>query len=315
MGDLSRKDAESAAPARAIIGNMTPESLSMRSKRVLCLSQHGFHAMHYTDWGDPRSPRTAICVHGLTRNGRDFDRLAAALSARWRVACPDVVGRGRSDWLAVPAAYNYPQYCADMAVLIARLDVEAVDWVGTSMGGLIGLMLAAQPGSPIRRLVLNDVGPFLAKAALQRIATYVGQRPTFATLDALEAYLRQVYAPFGPMPDTEWRHIAEHSHRRLPDGRLALHHDPKIAENAQAAADRDVDLWALWDRITCPVLVIRGAESDLLSAEVAAEMTRRGPKARLVELPGVGHAPALRSDAEIALVQDFLGQTFPGVAT
>jgi pimeloyl-ACP methyl ester carboxylesterase len=278
----------------------------MKSHRVLCLNPFGFHGMHYTEWGDRSAERTAICVHGLTRNARDFDPLAAALSARYRVACPDIAGRGQSDWLPVASAYSYPQYCADMTVLIGRLETESVDWVGTSMGGLIGMMMAAHPNSPVRRLVMNDVGPFIAKAALQRIATYVGQRPHFKSLAALDAYLRQVYAPFGKLTDEDWRAMAEHSQRPAPDGGIVLHHDPRIAENAQAGSQQDIDLWALWDKITCPVLLIRGAQSDLLSKETAAEMTRRGPRARLVEIDGAGHAPALRSAEQIALIQDFL---------
>ncbi len=279
----------------------------MQSKRVLCLNPFGFHNTHYTEWGDGSAGRTAICVHGLTRNARDFDPLAAALSDRWRVACADIAGRGQSDWLPVASAYNYPQYCADMTVLIARLGTETVDWVGTSMGGLIGMMMAAHPNTPVRRLVLNDVGPFIAKAALQRIATYVGQRPHFKSPSALEAYLRQVYAPFGKLTDEDWRSMAEHSQRAAPDGGILLHHDPKIAENAQAGAGQDIDLWALWDKIACPVLLIRGAQSDLLSRSTAEEMTLRGPRARLVEIADAGHAPALRSAEQIALIRDFLG--------
>jgi pimeloyl-ACP methyl ester carboxylesterase len=278
----------------------------MRSQRVLCLNPFGFHRMHYMEWGDRGAGRTAVCVHGLTRNGRDFDPLAAALSARYRVACPDMAGRGQSDWLPAASAYSYPQYCADMTVLIGRLETESVDWVGTSMGGLIGLMMAAHPDTPVRRLVLNDVGPFIARPALQRIATYVGQRPHFKSVAALEAYLRQVYAPFGQLTDEDWRALAEHSQRTAPDGGILLHHDPKIAENAQAGANQDVDLWALWDRITCPVLLIRGAQSDLLSKETALEMTRRGPRARLVEIADAGHAPALRAADQISLIRDFL---------
>jgi pimeloyl-ACP methyl ester carboxylesterase len=278
----------------------------MQSKRVLCLNPFGFHNTHYTEWGDRSAGRTAICVHGLTRNARDFDPLAAALSPKFRVACPDIAGRGRSDWLPVASAYSYPQYCADMTVLIGRLEAASVDWVGTSMGGLIGLMMAAHANSPIRRLVLNDVGPFIAKSALQRIATYVGQRPQFKSLPALEAYLRQVYAPFGRLTDEDWRAMAEHSQRAAPDGGIVLHHDPKIAENAQAGANQDIDLWALWDKIACPVLLIRGAQSDLLSKETAEEMTRRGPRARLVEIEDAGHAPALRSAEQIALIRGFL---------
>ncbi len=170
--------------------------------------------MAYAEWGAAEAARVVLCVHGLTRSGRDFDRLAAALAASGcRVVCPDVVGRGSSDWLEDPAGYAYPQYLADMTALIARLDVEAVDWVGTSMGGLIGMMLAAQPGTPIRRLVINDIGPFIPKAALARIGDYLGQDQSFADLEAAEAHLRTVHAPFGPLTDAQWEHLTLHSVR------------------------------------------------------------------------------------------------------
>ncbi|SMH60004.1 alpha/beta fold hydrolase [Azospirillum agricola] len=284
--------------------------MPMSERSFLGLSAAGFHRVAYTQWGRDDAARTVVCVHGLTRNGRDFDHLALALADRRRVACPDVVGRGRSGWLPVPSLYGYPQYCADMAGLIARLGVEEVDWVGTSMGGLIGMTLAAQPNSPIRRLVINDVGPFIAKAGLQRIADYVGKDPVFEDLPAVESYLRFVLMGFGRLSDACWRHMAEHSARRRPDGRYGLAYDPGIAEAFKNQPMNDVDLWALWDRIQCPVLVLRGADSDLLTAGTAEEMTRRGPGAgpgvRVVEFAHTGHAPALMSEDQIAVVRDFL---------
>lgn len=280
--------------------------MPMSERRVLGLSALGFHAMAYTQWGRDDAPGTVVCVHGLTRNGRDFDHLALDLADARRVVCPDVVGRGRSDRLANPDLYGYAQYMADMTALIARLDVGAVDWVGTSMGGLIGMMLAAQPQSPIRRLVINDAGPFIPKAALERIAGYVGKDPVFDDIRGVEAYLRLVLAGFGRLSDEEWRHMAEHSSRRLPDGRFALAYDPGIGKPFTTLALNDLDLWPLWDRITCPVLVLRGADSDLLLPETAAEMTRRGPRARLVEVPHCGHAPSLMAPEQIAVVRGFL---------
>lgn len=281
-------------------------AVPMSERSFLGLSAAGFHKVAYTQWGRDDAPRTAVCVHGLTRNGRDFDALALDLADRWRVACPDVVGRGRSGWLANPALYGYPQYCADMAALVARLGVETVDWVGTSMGGLIGMMLAAQPNSPIRRLVINDVGPFVSKVGLQRIADYVGKDPVFEDIAAVESYLRFVLMGFGRLPDEAWRHMAEHSARPRPDGRWGLAYDPGIAEAFKAQPMQDVDLWAFWDRIQCPVLVLRGATSDILLRETAEEMTRRGPKARLVEFANTGHAPALMTEDQIAAVRGFL---------
>lgn len=278
----------------------------MRQRFFQGLSPAGFHRVAYWEHGPADAARTVVCVHGLTRNGRDFDFLAGRLAGLGhRVACPDVVGRGASDWLADPAHYALPQYCADMAALLARLDVETVDWVGTSMGGLIGMLLAAMPGTPIRRLVLNDVGPFVPGAGLAAIAAGLKDR-AFDDLDALEAHLRRVAAGFGPLTDAQWRHLARHGWRRLPDGRLARNHDPAIAAPLRAAPPADVDLWPVYDAVRCPVLVIRGADSDVLTAETAAEMTVRGPRAEGVTLSGIGHAPALMADDQIALVRDFL---------
>lgn len=277
----------------------------MKTESVLGLGPHGFHRIAYTEWGEALAPRTLICVHGLTRNGRDFDRLAANLAERWRVFCPDVPGRGRSDWLP-PEDYNYPQYLADMGALIARTGAKEIDWIGTSMGGIIGMHLAAQPNSPIRRLVLNDVGPFVPKAALLRMAEYVGKDPRFATLDELVGYLRKLYAPIGPLSDQDWRHLALQGYRRLEGGGFGLAYDPAIALPLQANSVKDIDLWSVWDAIPCPVLVLRGGESDLLLAKTVAEMQKRGPTVKLVEIPGVGHAPALMAENWIAVVRDWL---------
>jgi len=279
--------------------------MPMTIETISCLGSHGFHHLAYTEWAGPPGARTVLCVHGLTRNGRDFDALAATLSRRFRIVCPDVAGRGKSDWLSHPEDYGYPLYLSDMAALIARLGVAEIDWVGTSMGGLIGMMMAAQPGTPIRRLIVNDIGPLIAVEGLQRIATYVGADPVFGDLGELEAYLRAVSASFGTLSDAQWRHMAEHGARRRPDGTLGRAYDPAIAE-AFKAVKGDIDLWPVWDAIRCPTLVLRGAESDLLRAVDAAAMTRRGPKARIVELPGIGHAPSLMTDEQIAIVEDFL---------
>ena len=282
-----------------------------RMADLLGLSPGGFHRLVYVEWGDPKAPAT-ICVHGLTRNGRDFDRLAAALVASGRrVVCPDVVGRGLSDWLGDPAHYGYPQYLADMTALIARLDTGPIDWVGTSMGGLIGLLLAAQPKTPIRRMVINDIGPFVPRAALARIATYVGETPTFRDEVEVEAYLRRIHAPFGPLADEDWRHLARHAIRAGSEGHLELHYDPAIARAFTEAPLADIDLWEAWDRISCPVLTLRGSQSDLLLAETAAEMGRRGPRAALYEIAGVGHAPMLMAPEHIALVRDWLSTASP----
>jgi pimeloyl-ACP methyl ester carboxylesterase len=246
-----------------------------------------------------------ICVHGLTRNGRDFDALAQALAPDFRVLCPDIAGRGQSDWLAHAQDYGYPLYLADMAALIARSGAGQVHWVGTSMGGLIGMMLAAQPQSPLARLVVNDVGPLVQKVALERLAQYVGKAGSFPDEAALEAYLRAVHAPFGPLTGEQWRHLARHSSRRNADGSLSLSYDPAIAAGFSGVRD-DIVLWPVWDAICCPTLVLRGAQSDLLLRETAAEMTQRGPRAQLREFDGIGHAPALMSEDQIEAVRVFL---------
>ena len=286
--------------------------MSPRLRSLPVLSPSGFVRLAWAEWGDEGAARTVLCVHGLTRNGRDFDVLAAALAeAGWRVVAPDVPGRGRSDWLRRPEDYGYPFYLAALAALIGRLAVDSVDWVGTSMGGLIGMMLAAQPGTPLRRLVLNDVGPFLPPAALERIGAYVGLDPRFQTLDALEAYLRRVHAPFGALTDAQWRHLAEHSARPAEQGRLRLHYDPAIAQAFKTVPPEGVVLWPVWEAVACPTLVIRGAASDLLAEETAEEMTRRGAAASrgLVSLRTIGdagHAPALMAADQIAIVREFL---------
>jgi pimeloyl-ACP methyl ester carboxylesterase len=279
--------------------------MTMTTHTLSCLGPHGFHRVAYVEWAGPPGAPSVLCVHGLTRNGRDFDELAVALARRFRVVCPDVVGRGGSEFLAHAGDYGYPLYLADMTALIARLDVGEVDLVGTSMGGLIGMMLAAQPGTPIRRLVVNDIGPLIAKEGLLRIASYVGADPVFADLAELEAYLREVSASFGTLSDAQWRHLAEHGARRRPDGTLGRAYDPAIAEAFKTVKD-DIDLWPVWDAIRCPTLILRGAQSDLLRSADAAAMTARGPRARLVEFPGIGHAPALMAEDQIAAIEDFL---------
>ncbi len=268
------------------------------------------HSMGYTEWGAADNPRALICVHGLTRLGRDFDRLARAMAPEYRVVCPDVVGRGRSDFLRDPMHYVVPQYVADMVTLIARLDVEHVDWVGTSMGGLIGIGLAGQINSPIRKLVINDVGPRLNAAAVARIGDYVGAPISFTSVEQAVDYISTIEAPFGLTRRQDWRELVEPGLKR--DGeRWTLHYDPQIAVPFKASTPErtksdEANLWSLYDTIRCPTLVIRGANSDLLSRETLQEMATRGPKARTREISGVGHAPTLMHDAEIAIVREFL---------
>ena len=278
----------------------------MRYGSYLSLNSNGFHRVAYTQWGDSDNPRVLVCVHALTRNGRDFDTLAAALAGDYRVVCPDVVGRGASDWLTDKSDYGYPQYLSDMAALVAHLNADSVHWVGTSMGGLIGMLLAALPGSPVTRMVMNDVGPLIPKAALERIAGYVGDDPHFSDLQELDEYLREIYAPFGPFTDEQWQGLVRSSARALDNAKIGLAYDPGIAEPLKAMPKEDVDLWSTWSKVPCPVLVIRGEQSDLLLADTAEQMTTSGPGAELAVLAGMGHAPTLMSEDQIALVSDWL---------
>lgn len=283
--------------------------MSPRLHAFAALGPHGFTRVAYAEWGPAEAARTVLCVHGLTRNGRDFDALAEALASDGvRVVAPDIPGRGRSAWLSDAVDYGYPFYVGVMASLIARLRVERLDWVGTSMGGLIGMMLAAQKNTPVRRLVLNDVGAFIPKAAIARIATYVGDDPLFDDLAATEAYLRRRHAPFGPLTDAQWRHMARHSTRPSPDGKLRLHYDPAIAAAFTGKEPDDVALWPIWELVTCPTLILRGGQSDLLLPETVAEMRTRGAagKVETAEIAGCGHAPALMAPDQIALVSRFL---------
>jgi pimeloyl-ACP methyl ester carboxylesterase len=281
----------------------------MRENMVPYLSPHGFYRLAYFVCGDAANGNVALCVHGLTRRGRDFDFLAQALEGRYRVLCPDMPGRGKSDWLDDKNDYDYLTYMAAAAALIARSGAAQVDWIGTSMGGLIGMMVAAQPNSPIRKLVINDVGPFLPKAALERIGSYVGTDPRYDSLAALEKKLREDSAPFGALTEAQWHFLAEHYARQLPDGQWTSHYDPDIAVNIRKALPaQDVNLWPIWQQIKCPVLILRGAKSDLLTPETAKKMCERPFPTQIVEVEGVGHAPALLSDEQIGIVKRWILQ-------
>lgn len=281
--------------------------MAVRQRNVQCISASGLHRMTYTEWGESDNPRVLLCVHGLTRSGRDFDFLAQEMASHYRVVCPDVVGRGQSAWLKDPAGYDIPQYLADMVTLIARLDVTTVHWLGTSMGGIIGMVLASMENSPVTKLVVNDVGPLLTSDSVKRIADYVGLDPTWASFDEALAYVRQISAPFGPLSDEQWHFLTQHTVRKRTDGRWGFAYDPRIADPFKANfAGRDIDLWPYYDRITCPALVLRGAHSDILAPETWRQMGERGPRAQLAEVAGVGHAPMFLSEDQVSIVRDFL---------
>ncbi len=283
--------------------------------------------MAYWQWGDPQAEHLVLCVHGLSRQGRDFDVLAQALCARaphpLRVVCPDVAGRGHSDGLPDPMAYQLPTYAGDMLALVAQLHAQAPvaqwDWVGTSMGGLIGILLAGQTALqqasptwvPITRLVLNDVGPVVAWRFIERLRTYIGQTGHFDTLQAGADHLRRISPGFGPHTDAQWLALSTPMFKPLPQGGWTLHYDPALAKpvhalTPEAAQHGEALLWQLYDQISAPTLLLRGAESDLLTPEVAQAMQQRGPRAQRVDLPGVGHAPTLVADDQVAAVASFL---------
>jgi pimeloyl-ACP methyl ester carboxylesterase len=249
-----------------------------------------------------------VCVHGLTGSGRDFDELALALvAAGYRVVCPDLAGRGRSDRLLDAEGYALGQYVADVDHVLGSLALGDVVWIGTSLGGLIGMAMAGRPATRIQRLVLNDVGAFVAAEALGRIGQHLGNDPWFADLRAAEAHVRTTRPGAGDLTDAQWRSLSARSVRAAEDGGYRLLYDPRIAIRYRRSATRDVDFWDTWDRITCPVLVLRGVDSDFLDPEVARAMTRRGPRAALVELPGRGHPPPLLDPSDHAPILDWLG--------
>ena len=280
--------------------------MDCRAHRLRYAAADGFHDLAWTHWGAPDLDQRVICVHGLTRTGRDFDTLAQHLVLHgWQVICPDLPGRGRSDRLADPALYAAPTYLSVLSHLLGALDWRRCAWVGTSLGGILGMMMAALPGTPVQRLVLNDIGAQVPQDAIQRISAYVGRDMVFADLAALEARLREVHAGFGALSDAEWRRMAELSSVRLADGRQALHYDPAIAESFGRLAAGDLDLSALWGAVSCPTLILRGAHSDVLPAEVAAAMGARAG-VELDTVPGCGHAPALLAFEQVARVAAFL---------
>ncbi|BCF87973.1 MULTISPECIES: alpha/beta fold hydrolase [Paraburkholderia] len=280
-----------------------------RQRYVQCASPVGLHRIAYTEWGAPDNPRVLVCVHGLTRSGRDFDRVAAALSSVYRVVCPDVVGRGLSSWLANPAYYTIPQYVGDMVTLVARLGVESVDWFGTSMGGLIGMAFAGLKDSPIRKMIVNDVGPHVEPVALERIGSYLGQPVSFATQQEVIDHAALLAQSFGPLTPDEWREINTPLVREH-DGAWGFRYDPRIAEpftktTPEMTALGEAALWHSFAAIEGPVLVVRGEQSDLLSRETVAQMIEKGRNVSSVEIPGVGHAPAFLSADQIDIVKRF----------
>lgn len=298
---------------------MPADVATPRFGEVIAVGPHGLSRVSYVEWGPEIAERTVLCVHGLTRVNRDFDFLAQRLAQRgMRVVAPDLPGRGRSEWLSHPEDYSTPVYVAAMAAVIARTGASEIDWVGTSLGGHVGMEFAALAGAPIRRLVLNDFGARVAAPALQRMGSYLRLNRTFATIEELEAHLRSIHAPFGNLTDAQWRHMAVHSAVKAEDGRFRQHFDPGIGRMFSWPLMLDIALWHVWDKVACPVLILHGEESDLLHTSTVREMQRRGAagkkgKVRAIEVRGVGHAPALMASYQIALIEEFLTSDRGGV--
>lgn len=278
----------------------------MLVRYVKCFAPTGFYHMAYREWTGPVDAPTLVCVHGLTRNSRDFEAFAEAMRAHYRVIAPDLPGRGLSDRLPNPDDYAFPTYVTAMATLIARLDVESVDWLGTSMGALIGMLLAATPKQPIGRLVLNDAGPVVSRNFLLQMAARLGVAMRFDTLEGVVEAMRAAYGPQPDLSDEQWRQIAVNGARAEPDGRWRLDYDPHIGDVYRAGELADVTMWPIYDRVNCPTLMLRATESTVFSSGVAEEMTRRGPRAKLVEFRGHGHAPWLMNEGQISATRDFL---------
>jgi pimeloyl-ACP methyl ester carboxylesterase len=291
--------------------NMIRRSDQARIESVQCISPDGLHLMAYKEWGEPDNPNVVMCVHGVTRVSDDFDVLARELSSEYRVVCPDVVGRGRSGWLRNPQHYQVPQYVSDIVTLIARIKAENLTYLGTSMGGMIGMGLASFKNTPVQKLILNDIGPVLNLPALIRIAHYVSQPVRFASFEEAATYIRTISQTFGEHTEDEWHKFCRDVLRQDKDGMWIRHYDLNIAMSMQAitpelAQAAQVMMWAAYDAITCPTLVLRGKESDLLLADTADQMKNRGPKAKLIEFEKVGHAPTLVHADQIEAVKKFL---------
>ena len=276
------------------------------------ISSKGFHNLVYRAWGERKEPGEfedtvpVMCLHGLTRNSRDFDELAKSLSVDRRVICPDTVGRGHSDWLRAHEDYNIPQYNLDVAVIAARTNLVQYDIVGTSLGGLMGIILASMDRSPIRRLVVNDIAPEIPMVALQRLSHYLGENPLFDTLKETEAYIREKYSPIKPMNNKHWKAMTKHSSFKTEEG-YRLAYDPSISENYRRYwLLMYFNIWEYWEKITCPVLVCRGTESDFLTEALMERMERELPHVEFIEFEGVGHTPSLNSKAQINPIQKWL---------
>lgn len=278
----------------------------MKTKHIVSTNRAGQHRIVYQDWGLENNPKVLICVHGLTRNSRDFDYIASHLAKEYRVICPDIVGRGQSDWLPDPSFYTLEQYINDMGALLKTLELQRVDWLGTSLGGLIGMAIASAPNSPINRLILNDIGPVIKKEAIAFLATSLAETPHFHSLDELKDFLKEAYSAMGHLDHGFWEHMATYDHRITPEGRITRNFDPKITRWVGSMVSTDLEMWELWERIVCPILVLHGELSVILTPDICKSMTERNPNTTVVTLPKVGHTPSLMTEPQIKIVEDWL---------
>jgi pimeloyl-ACP methyl ester carboxylesterase len=278
-----------------------------RRSNVAVLMDGVLKHMAVHEWGDETNPRVVLCVHGLSRNGRDFDVVADALSKDYRVLCPDIPGRGKSDWLASAEQYSIPTYVQFINAMLTQYGVQTYDWIGTSMGGLIGMVMAATPGSAMKRFVINDIGPVLETEALTRIASYVGRAPTFASYPQLYAAARVAITTFGPLTEAQYQHMVSMSCWQRADGQWEFNMDPKVGDAFRAGLVAPaVDMWPLWQAVTQPTLILRGVNSDLLSVATLAKMVETHPNARALTIADTGHAPMIFDAPTVSAVVDFI---------
>lgn len=272
----------------------------------LGLSSEGFHRLYYREWGDPDNEHTIVCVHGVTRLSNDFDALAKKLSKKYRVICPDIVGRGNSDWFGNQDNYNFIQYCSDLNALIAHIRADKIHYFGTSMGGLIGMILAAMAHTPVQSLILNDVGPDIKRTELRRMGEYIGKSPIFSTKQELVEYYQQIYSgSCGLLTENQQKMIARYGAFKT-EGGYRMHYDPKIGNAFRKNYSfYNFDLWKYWEEVECPVLILRGADSTFFPVSVAEKMLRTTSDATLVEIQGAAHTPPLRTQEEIKVVESF----------
>jgi len=271
------------------------------------LSPQGFHKLAYVEWGDRENPNVLICTHALTRNSRDFDYLARDLQTNYRIICPDLIGRGKSDYPGNALVYNFPQYMSDMVALLARTEVENIHWLGTSLGGIIGMMLAAQPFSPIKSLILNDIGMIVPSLALQRIGTYARNDHGFSSFEDAKSYFQTILAPMGVVDSEKWDHITKYSTLASTPEALHLAYDPAIGESFLNQPTPTLHLETYWQSIQCPILVLHGEHSDFLPPDILTKMLYFQPKAKVITLPGCGHAPSLMEPYQIQAIGEWLG--------